>query len=236
MIYNIKIGIILPLLLMSTFLFSQVERDNDSILLTDRYIIFEGDTLLIELNEVQLLKKLKFKSTYDRRYYYWFRKKTLKAYPYAKLAADRLNVLTERLENIKSKRRKKEYTKLIQKYLEEELTDQLKKLTRTEGRILIKLVHRQTGDTSFNLIKNLRSGWKAFWYNTTANLFKLSLKDKYDPVNNKEDFLIEDILQRAFIDGVLEEQPSKLQFNYLDLSSKWMDVPKPELKTKVKKQ
>ncbi|WP_456377859.1 DUF4294 domain-containing protein [Lutibacter sp.] len=234
--FTIKLVLVIPLLLISTVLFSQVEKDKDSMLLTERYIIFEGDTLLIELNEVLLLKKLKFKTSYDRRYYYWFRKKTLKAYPYAKLAADRLNVLTERLEHIKSKRRKRQYTKRIQKYLEEELTDQLTKLTRTEGRILIKLVHRQTGDTSFNLIKNLRSGWKAFWYNTTANLFKLSLKDKYDPVNNKEDYLIEDILQRAFVDGILEEQPSKLDFNYLELSKKWIDVPKPTVKKKPKKQ
>ena len=234
--FNLKTSIVLPILLMSTFLFSQVEKDKDSILLTEKYIIFEGDTLLIELNEILLLKKLKFKTNYDRKYYYWFRKKTLKAYPYAKLAADRLNVLTERLENIKSKRRKKEYTKRIQKYLEEELTSQLKKLTRTEGRILIKLVHRQTGDTSFALIKELRSGWKAFWYNTTANLFKLSLKDKYDPINNKEDYLIEDVLQRAFINGILEEQPSKLEFNYLELTKKWMDVPKPNVKKKSKKK
>ncbi|NOR29198.1 MAG: DUF4294 domain-containing protein [Lutibacter sp.] len=234
--FNLKTSIVLPILLMSTFLFSQVEKDKDSILLTEKYIIFEGDTLLIELNEVLLLKKLKFKTNYDRKYYYWFRKKTLKAYPYAKLAADRLNVLTERLENIKSKRRKKEYTKRIQKYLEEELTGQLKKLTRTEGRILIKLVHRQTGDTSFALIKELRSGWKAFWYNTTANLFKLSLKDKYDPINNKEDYLIEDVLQRAFVNGILEEQPSKLEFNYLELTKKWIDVPKLNVKKKSKKK
>ena len=225
--FNFKIVLVLLMLIMSTALFSQVERDKDSILLTERYIIVEGDTLLIELNEVLLLKKLKFKTSYDRRYYYWFRKKTLKAYPYAKLAAERLDVLNERLENIKSKRRKRKYTKRIQKYLEGELTEQLKKLTRTEGRILIKLVHRQTGDTSFDLIKNLRSGWKAFWYNTTASLFKLSLKDKYNPINNKEDYLIEDILQRAFVDGILEEQPSKLEFDYLELTEKWIEVPKP---------
>lgn len=234
--YKLKKLIVIPIVLLSTFLFSQEEKKSDSIFFTDRYIVFEGDTLLIELNEVLLLKKLKFKTGYDRRYYYWFRKKTLKAYPYAKLAADRLNVLNERIENIKSKRRKKIYTKRIQKYLEEELTEQLKKLTRTEGRILIKLVHRQTGDTSFSLIKELRSGWKAFWYNTTANLFKLSLKDKYDPVNIKEDYLIEDILQRAFLDGVLEEQPSKLDFNYLELTKKWIDAPKPVAKKKPKKQ
>ena len=230
--YNIKALVVLPILLMCNLLFSQVEKDKDSILLTDKYIIFEGDTLLIELNEVLLLKKLKFKTDYDRRYYYWFRKKTLKAYPFAKLAADRLDVLTERLENIKSKRRKRQYTKRIQKYLEGELTQQLKKLTRTEGRILIKLVHRQTGNTSFKLIKELRSGWKAFWYNTTASLFKLSLKAEYDPINIREDYLIEDILQRAFMDGILEKQPSKLDFDYLELSKKWIDIPKPKVKKK----
>jgi len=209
---------------------SQEITSHDSIPLVEQYIIFEGDTLLIELDEVLVLKKLKFKSNYDRKYYYWFRKKTLKAYPYAKLAADRLFVLNERLEKIKSKRRKKKYIKRIQKYMEGEFTDQLKKLTRTEGRILIKLMHRQTGNTAFDVVKDLRSGWKAFWYNTTAKLFKLSLKDKYDPENNKEDYLIEDILQRAFVDGVLEEQPSKLHFDYIELSSRNINIPKPKAK------
>ncbi|WP_298367508.1 DUF4294 domain-containing protein [uncultured Lutibacter sp.] len=204
----------------------------DSIPLSEQYIIFEGDTLLIKLDEVLLLKKLKFKTSYDRRYYYWFRRKTLKAYPYAKLAADRLEVLNERIENIKSGRKKRIYTKRIQKYLEGEFTDQLKKLTRTEGRILIKLIHRQTGSTAFDLVKDLRSGWKAFWYNTTAKMFKLSLKNEYDPVNVEEDYLIEDILQRAFVDGVLEEQPSKLDFNFIELSTKEVILPKPEPKKK----
>ena len=223
---------IIVVYLLSCSVNSQEITSQDSIPLVERYIIFEGDTLLIELDEVLVLKKLKFKSTYDRKYYYWFRKKTLKAYPYAKLAADRLFVLNERLEKIKSKRRKKKYIKRIQKYMEGEFTDQLKKLTRTEGRILIKLMHRQTGNTAFDVVKDLRSGWKAFWYNTTAKLFKLSLKDKYDPENNKEDYLIEDILQRAFVDGVLEEQPSKLNFDYIELSSRSINIPKP----KVKKQ
>lgn len=67
-------------------------------------------------------------------------------------------------------------------------------------------------------------------YNTTANLFKLSLKDEYNPLLNREDFLIEDILQRSFIEGILEEQPSKLDFDYLELSKKWIDIPKPKPK------
>lgn len=207
-------------------IFSQ-EEIKDTIPLTEQYIIFKGDTLLIELDEVLLLQKLKFDTSYDRRYYYWFRKKVIKAYPYARIAAERLEVLNERLENIKSNRRKKEYIKRIQKYMEGEFTDQLKKLTRTEGRILIKLLHRQTGIVAYDLVKDYRSGWKAFWYNTTASMFKLSLKDTYDPMNNNEDFLIEDILQRAFVDGVLDEQPAKLPIDYIELSTKKIVYPQP---------
>jgi hypothetical protein len=225
---KVKKFLLLPLLFIGTFLFAQEEKD--SIPLLERYTIFEGDTLLIELEEVFLLKTLKFKTDYDRRYYIWYRKKTLKAYPYAKLATDRLETLNERLEKIKSPRKKKQYIKVIQNYMEGEFTDQLKKLTRTEGEILIKLMHRQTGQTAYDLVKDYRSGWKAFWYNTTANMFKLSLKDKYDPVHNKNDFLVEDILQRAFAAGILEPQPSKVDFDYYELGTSWIVAPRPAKK------
>lgn len=213
--------ILLLIYIIGVNLYGQEEKliKKDSLFVYGDYLVFNGDSILIELDEVHLLNKLKFKTNYDRNYYYWFRKKTLKAYPYAKLAAERLETLNTRLEKIKSKRKKKKYVKTVQKYLEGEFTDQLKKLTRTEGRILIKLIHRQTGITTFELIKEIRSGWKAFWYNNTAKLFKLSLKSEYNPENVNEDFLIEDILQRAFIDGLLEKQPSKLDFDYHKIAS-----------------
>jgi len=190
----------------------------DSFYIYGDYIIFEGDTLLIELDEVRLLKKLKFNNKNDRHYYYWFRKKVHNAYPYAKLAQDRITVINQRLDKIKSKSKRKQYTKRLQTYFENEFTEQLKKLTRTEGRILIKLIHRQTGETTFEMVKNLRSGWKAFWYEGTAKLFKLSLKQEYQPSKVNEDYLIEDILQRAFNDMTLERQDTKLDFDFEELS------------------
>jgi hypothetical protein len=223
---SIKKIIALGLLLGYNFLFSQ-EEIKDTIPITEQYIIFKGDTLLIELDEVFLLQKLKFETTYDQRYYYWFRKKVFKAYPFAKIAAERLETLNDSLAKIKSKRKQKVYVKNIQKYMEGEFTDQLKKLTRTEGRILIKLLNRQTGIVAYDLVKDYRSGWKAFWYNTTASMFKLSLKDTYDPMNNNEDFLIEDILQRAFVVGVLEDQPAKLPIDYGVLSTRSIIYPPP---------
>lgn len=63
-------------------------------------------------------------------------------------------------------------------------------------------------------------------------MFKLSLKEGYDPENVEEDFLIEDILQRAFVDGVLEEQPSKLPIDYIELSTRKISVPLPKVKKK----
>jgi hypothetical protein len=182
--------------------------------LEDYVLVKPGDTLTINLNEFSILPKQKFNSKLDVRYYLWFRRKVFKAYPFAKLASERLDTLNSRLSRIKSKSKRKNYTKLIQKYIEGEFTDQIKKMTKTEGRILIKLIHRQTGKTAFNNIKGLRSGWKAFWYNTTANVFKLSLKDEYHPETENEDFLIEDILQRAFQDDKLVLQKSKLNFDF----------------------
>lgn len=181
----------------------------------DEYVLVKpGDTITVNLNEFSLLPKHKFNSRNDIRYYLWFRRKVFKAYPFAQIASQKLDSLNARLEKMPSKRKKKKYVKLVQKYVEGEFADRIKKMTTTEGRILIKLIHRQTGKTVFNNIKFLRSGWKAFWYNTTANIFKLSLKTEYHPESENEDFLIEDVLQRAFQTDKLEVQESKLNFDF----------------------
>lgn len=203
-------------MLFSIASFSQKKEELDSLPNNyDDYILVKpGDSITIKLNEITLLPRHKFSSKDDIRYYLWFRRKVFKAYPFAKLASERLDSLNSRLERINSKSKKRKYTKQVQKYIEGEFTDQIKKMTTTEGRILIKLIHRQTGKTTFNNIKGLRSGWKAFWYNTTANLFKLSLKEEYHPEISNEDFLIEDVLQRAFQDNLLQTQNSKLNFDF----------------------
>ncbi len=191
------------------------------------YYVIEGDTIprtSIDLNEVILFKPLKFKNNEERRRYLILRRKTRKVFPYAKLAADRLVALNSRLDSIDGNRSRKKYTKIIHKFLEEEFSAELKKLTRTEGQILIKLIHRQTGETAFNLIKRLRSGWRAFWYNTTASAFDISLKREFDPINDQEDYLIEDILQRSFQSGILDRQESVLDFQFLELSDKWKNA------------
>ncbi len=211
-------------LLIPTVLVAQVnEFETDS---TDvDYLIIEGDSVprtAIDLDEVMLLHKLKFDSREDRIRYLILRRKTIKVYPYAKLAAERLDSMNQRMAQLKRNRDKKRYTRIVQKYIEGEFSEELKKMTRTEGQILVKLIHRQTGTTAFDLVKELRSGWRAFWYNTTASMFDISLKREFDPMNVKEDYLIEDILQRNFQSGRLEKQNPALKFDFYELSNKWV--------------
>ena len=184
----------------------------------------EGDSVYsshINLEEVTVYKPIKLETYEDLVMYYTLKRKTLKVYPYAKLASDRLMILNKRLKNLKSKRSKKKYLRRLEKFLYVEFEQELKKLSRSQGKILIKLVHRQTGITIFELIKELRNGLKAFFYQTTASLFKLSLKDKYNPEDILEDYLIEDILQRAFSEKYLVEQNAKIDYDLDSLYSIW---------------
>ena len=195
---------------------------NDSI--PETYFIIVGDTITnnsINLNEIYILPKLKFNSSESRRRYLILQRKTIKVYPYAKLAAERLESLSARISKLKSKRKRKKYTRMVQKYVEEEFAEKLKKFTVTEGQILIKLIHRQTGKSAFELIKYLRSGWRAFWYNNTASLFNMSLKLPFDPKTSKEDYLIENILQRQFQNGRLEFQKAHNEYDIYELSKQW---------------
>ena len=192
-----------------------------------KYLIIKGDTITgqsIDLEEVVILPRLRLNTNEERRRYLILQRKTLKVYPYAKLAAERLETLNARMAGVKSKRQRKKYTRMVQKFVENEFADKLKKFTITEGQILIKLIHRQTGETAFDLIKELRSGWRAFWYNNTAKLFDMSLKIPFDPEVEEEDFLIEDILQRQFDKGNLEFQKSYKTFDLYTLNKIWKNT------------
>ena len=195
--------------------------DNDTI---SDYIRNEGDTIVkgsIGLNEVLLLPKRPFNNSQEIRKYLILKRKTLKVYPYSVMASKRLKSLNSRLLIIKTKRERRRYTKMVQKFLEDELTPELSKLTKSEGQILIKLIYRQTGITTYNLVKNLRNGIKAFLYNTTARFFDLNLKTEFQPEIVLDDYYIEDIIQRSVRDNLIEyNRPEKI-YDLFKLKSVW---------------
>jgi hypothetical protein len=174
---------------------------------TDLLIMVEGDSIAtksIDLKEITIYPPLNFKSIDDQIRYYTLKRKTLKVYPYALLASKRLEKLNSRLSLIKTRDQKKKYARVVERFMEKEFSNELKKLTRSEGQILIKLIYRETGLTVYKLVKELRNGFRAFSYNSLAKLFDISIKTQYNPMTNNEDAIIEDILNRAYADKSIE--------------------------------
>lgn len=116
-----------------------------------------------------------------------------KVYPLAKEAAKRLDELEQQLSTIDRKKDERAYTKAVENALKEEITPMLWKMTRYEGRILIKLIDRETDNTVFAIIKDVRSGFVAGFYQTLARLFGANLKLEYDPYG--EDAVLEQIVR-----------------------------------------
>lgn len=207
------------LLLLPFLLASQIKKEK--LISAEELYPVENDTIVIPLEEVFVYKKRKFASQKEKNYYYWYYKKVHKAYPYAVLAAKKITEINADLDKIPSKRKQKKHIRQMQKYMEGEFTEELKHLTRTEGRILIKLIHRQTGTPFYELIKDYKSDLTAFFYNTTARFYKLNLKSEYQPESVALDFVVEDILVRSFANGTLVKHEAKLPVNYFELSKKW---------------
>ena len=162
----------------------------------------------IGLDEVVVYQPVQLKSYEEMKKYMLLRRRTLKVYPYAEMASKRFTTMKERLERMDNRRKKKRYAKLIEKYLEGEFKEELKKLTRAEGQILVKLIHRETGITTHALVKTYRNGFRAATYQFTAKLFDIDLKTEFDPTKVEEDLWIEDILLRSGLTSAYFEEIS----------------------------
>ncbi|WP_026714447.1 DUF4294 domain-containing protein [Flavobacterium daejeonense] len=199
--------------------FSQIVPNNPNAM---GYILTEKDSILndtIKLPEI-IISKNKLDEE-GRKQYLILQNRVYRTYPYAKLAADRLTNLNKGMARLSSEREKKKYFKIVEDYLTNEFEARLKKLSRSQGRILVRLIDRQTGTTTYELIKTLKSGWKAFWSNTAASMFDINLKSQYLPFENNEDYLIENILQEAFDTGRLQNQPAAKPVNLEKLNEYW---------------
>ncbi len=186
------------------------------------YVLTENDTILndtILLPEIIISReKLDLEA---KKQFLILQNRVYKTYPYAKLASERLIFLNRGMTKLKTSREKKRYFKIVEDYLSNEFEAKLKKLSRKQGQILVKLIHRQTGTTTYELISTLKSGWKAFWSNATARMFDINLKTKYNPFEVNEDYLIETILVRAFESGRLQNQPPVVPVDYNSLNESW---------------
>ena len=192
MIKNKKI-LFLLLLFSSVNIFSQnIIKD---------YVVEQGDTIL--LTEIASIDIISFTDNKERWKYQILKRKVLKVYPYAIYTKQKLEEMENELDSISRKRKKKKHTKKVAKFLKEELGEELKKLTRTEGNILVKLIYRETNISTYKLLKMYRGSVNAYFWQTMAKIYDNDLKQEYDPLNNREDMWIEHIINQAKLEGKL---------------------------------
>ena len=194
-------------LLFSVFLHAQVDTLSKSLRpdgpLTGQLVI-DGDTIpWTVLDEILFVPEPTLNDFQARRQYYMLMKKVKRVYPYVREAALRMDSVNMKLEGLEGRRKRNKYVKEYQKYLEERFEPELRKLTRSEGQILSKLIYRETGTSVYEIIKTYRNGFSARFWSLTAWWYDIDLKKPYDPENDPEDKLIENILIRKFISGEL---------------------------------
>ncbi len=155
--------------------------------------VVHGDTLPhITLHEISVVPKWKFRSKKEYRKYSRLVRNIKKTLPYARLAARKLHEIDNHMQTLKTDKERKAYLKEAEKKLFADFEQPLRHLTVSQGLLLIRLIDRETGDTSYNLIKEYKSGFAAFFWQSIARLFGSNLKADYDPDGDEK--MIEHII------------------------------------------
>jgi hypothetical protein len=160
------------------------------------YIINDnGDTIpVVNLQVVNISEIRTFANKREERKWSRLKRDVAKVYPYSKIASRKLKEYSEQMTGLSEKDQKR-LLKRAEMDLKTEFEDDLRNMTLNQGRILIKLIDRETGNTSFTLVKDLRGSFQAFFWQSLARIFSANLKSAYDPQKNPEDKMIEDIIQ-----------------------------------------
>ena len=169
----------------------KTEEDNWGV---TKGVIEGNDTIpLIELPEIRIYERQDYEYLYLKRKYRRLIRNVKKAYPYAKIAGASLKALDDQLATMKNEKERKAYVEKAEGEIMGQFEKKVKRLTVTQGIILVKLIDRETGRTSYQVIKELKGGITAFFWQGIARIFGNNLKAEYDP--EYKDRIIEDIVQ-----------------------------------------
>lgn len=161
-----------------------------------KFIIINDDTIFT--SEIPQLDIIDFKNVNDRKNFYKLKRRVIKVYPFALKTKVKIDNINKDLLIISKKRKKKRYTRKVAKLIKDEYTIALKKLTIKEGGILIKLIYRETGISTYDILKEYRGWFNAFLWQSFAKAYDHDLRSLYDPINIKEDNYIELIIKKEF--------------------------------------
>jgi hypothetical protein len=156
-------------------------------------VVQGNDTILIaNLGEAVIQPHTNKPTNRDMRQYRKLVYNVKKVYPYAKLAGEKFAEVNEHMESLKSRKEQREYIKQVEKDILQQYEEDLKDLTITQGRILIKLIDRETSETSYEVVKDLRGSFQAALWQTVARIFGSNLKTEFDAAG--EDRTIDEIM------------------------------------------
>ncbi len=176
--------------LVSVSSFAQITHPDSAILA--RKIYMDGDTFYVYSFDEFILKE--FSSKDDKEKYLRLVRNVKKVMPYAKLAAFRLQMMEDNLNQLKTKKAKRKYIKATEEEIKKEFMEQLRLLSRTQGKLLIKLIHRVTGNTTYQILKKYRGTASTMFYGMWAKIYDADIDTKFDPI---EDYQIEYIIKNA---------------------------------------
>jgi Domain of unknown function (DUF4294) len=149
--------------------------------LTSFAVVYDGDTIEAKtLSIVDLYASLSNGNMANRAKWTRLRNAIIVTFPYANKSGTILNEMNDRLTSIKDKSERKAYIKSREKELKKEFTDPLTKLSVYQGKVLMKLINRETGNNCYEIIKEYRGGFTARFYQTVAFFFSSSLKQSYE--------------------------------------------------------
>jgi hypothetical protein len=175
--------------------------------LYDAILSENGDTVpIVSLAMVNVKGKRVFKSKRQKRKFLRLERHVRKVYPFAKLANEKLVAYELTLAEMSDHRRKK-FMRVSEKEIRKEFSNDLKALTFTQGRILLKLIDRETGNVSYELVKDLRGGFTAWLFQGVAKMFSFDLKADYNP--KEDDKLIEEIVVQIEQEELLDQTVSR---------------------------
>ena len=169
--------------------YAQVTSPYDVMLAVRYERVGRGDSIM----NIYLKPIIRFARERDMRRYDRLVRDLKKVYPIALEANATLIAMEAHLSTLKTKRERQAYTKSVEKMLKIKYTPVLRRMTFSQGKILIKLIDRETSRTSYELVKEFRGTFSAFFWQSVARLFGANLKDQYD--REGEDRLIEELIK-----------------------------------------
>lgn len=151
-----------------------------------------GDSvLMIVLRDVTVYPPLKFKNKKQEKFYWRTVRDVRKALPYAKLIYATLIETYEYIETFPTQKEREDHLKAMEKEVFNQYKPALKKFTKSQAKMLVKLINRETNQSSYNILKAFLGSFRATFWQTFGRLFGVNLKTGWDPDHNKEDAIIE---------------------------------------------